>query len=374
MSERLANMDLDLSEDALKRIKRVESSETKIPRSVSISLALVVVGWIVVSLQLADSWLGVQFSWWGSTVALPVLIVAILVVFIPVLAELFPGSVDDRWDREPSSRSIAVRWTLILVVWGAEIGFLTVIRSGGMDDLPGWLLFGIAAGTLAAVGGLVLGLVAAIVIEVLLRIGSRTDPVDAILYKVLDILTLVKLLPLDWVDLNFRAHVNSQLEEVARLIEREVPRRLANGELRTRVAIQEVYERRAAAVRELQLWIALPHADTRQRLIDRLSDMAARVADGDWESLASCDPFDVAQSGHLSSLLRNLIVALVPAILLIALQLSSFRLRESALDYAILGSGGWAVLSLMLWIDPSLPDKVSLFSEVRGLMKRPKNS
>lgn len=243
-------------------------------------------------------------------------------------------------------------------------------RAGALDDLSSWIRLGIGFGVLAYLAIVLVAVGGAVILATVQHVGSGrgSNPADGVLYRLLDVHTRVELLPSYWEDLDYRADLNQRLEGIGRTVE-AISERLATTDVRVHLVLQEAFARRAAGIRELQVWIGLPRSDTREHLLHRIGDAAAKVAVGDWDGLPSRDEFPLPTKRRIQATVRTIVIAALPAIALVAIQLSSFRLDQPALDYATLGVAGWAILSILLWVDPGLPAKVSLYAQARELIK-----
>jgi tetratricopeptide (TPR) repeat protein len=161
-----------------------------------------------------------------------------------------------------------------------------------------------------------------------------------------------------WVDL---------LEQVAKRMERDLPKRYGSLEPATAEWMGHRAAGAARWVRHLQQQVMLPTEGSWDRLGASLRSMAATVAAGDFAGLHWTPPSPVPRRRKrltvVASALRTVTVMGLPALVVAVVGLliplgASYR-------SATLISLGWAVLYLLLSLDPALRDKIDT---ARGLL------
>jgi hypothetical protein len=177
------------------------------------------------------------------------------------------------------------------------------------------------------------------------EMGSRTNRNDLLMRS-------------RWVDL---------LEQIAKRVERDLPKRYGSLD----PATAEWMSHRAAGaahwVRRLQQQVMLPTEESWDRLAASLRFMAATVAAGDFAGLRWVSPSLLPRRRKrltvVASVLRTTTVMGLPALVVVVVGFliplgGSYR-------SATLISLGWAVLYLLLSLDPALRDKIDT---ARGLL------
>jgi hypothetical protein len=184
----------------------------------------------------------------------------------------------------------------------------------------------------------------------------------------------------NWRSLAGRGELLSELELAARCLEYFIPRKLpaldptsgAWQENRTRLM--------AAALRTVKIWILNPQSDTREHFIRRIAATLQPIALGDWHSVEQLSDEDLIKPVQLSARQRagRITAALVRAALPLVLALLATKLplgsdgkpllEGGIANYLVGGTIIYAILTLLMAIDPQISDRVAIFKEVVNMI------
>jgi hypothetical protein len=165
----------------------------------------------------------------------------------------------------------------------------------------------------------------------------------------------------------------SRLEFSAQLIEKELPTMLRTGNAQMNLWLSERARGAAAAIRHMSQRIATPTADSWDSLISTLRDETEALASGEFASLRWIPP-PVPPSRPIRvrnvsvTVARTVVVMATPIVAIILLQ-PILKLTGPAFGWAKLGSLGWAVLYLLITLDPTLNDKISTARNLIGMAR-----
>ncbi len=120
----------------------------------------------------------------------------------------------------------------------------------------------------------------------------------------------------------------------------------------------------ATAMRELKMWLLTPGGETTAALEQRLMLDMRSILDGRWRDLQWTDP-DAATARKRRvlgiAIARNLIIAALPAVALLAFESFGWlHLNGGTADQALVAALGWALITLLITLDPDLQDKVGI--------------
>jgi hypothetical protein len=278
-------------------------------------------------------------------------VVIFLVAFVPLallndlLEYLIPKRVDMLW---------LITLALILITW------LYGLERGWFATASGWDFLVTFSGVTACLLGLVclslLRLATAAVDSWLDRSFSRNAPSASI---ALDLFFVLQYRPWDIIWTNFldtRRLWASKLERAAASMEFDLPRRLACGDPGLDLATAQAMAGRAAAIRNLAKRILLSSPDKAAEIRSELRDLLAKVCRMDWESLpvktASVLTKRERATAWLRSAARSLLLAAVPAAILIAIHRFQIGLSPEQLSWTSLVLLVLLGLALYGLIDP----------------------
>jgi hypothetical protein len=132
-------------------------------------------------------------------------------------------------------------------------------------------------------------------------------------------------------------------------------------------------------IESYKLWLALPRRDTLPVLGERLTLLARALIWQNYDELPQPEDGQtisrVTRAGVLY-VLRQLVVAAMPAVALLVSQAFDWQLPETLRPTASIVVSLWALLTFMSLIDPAIRDKMSLTNDVVSMFKpskQPKN-
>ena len=165
----------------------------------------------------------------------------------------------------------------------------------------------------------------------------------------------------------------SRLEFSAQLIEKDLPTMLRTGNAQMNLWLSERARGAAAAIRHMSQRIATPTADSWDNLISTLRDEMEALASGEFASLRWIPP-PVPPSRPIRvrnvsvTVARTVVVMATPIVAIILLQ-PILKLTGADFGWAKLGGLGWAVLYLLITLDPTLNDKISTARNLAGMAR-----
>ncbi len=128
----------------------------------------------------------------------------------------------------------------------------------------------------------------------------------------------------------------------------------------------------ALAVREKALWVALPKVDTQAALRTFVVDLMTAVLDGTYDELPVTPADSPAKRWRrvkaVAVLLRTLVVGAFPAGVLWLLHRLGVDLPHPLGDTATLVAVLWAVITVLMAVDPALRERVDLLRSVTGVL------
>jgi hypothetical protein len=158
-----------------------------------------------------------------------------------------------------------------------------------------------------------------------------------------------------WRDLAKRSELLKHLEGAATCIEFGLPRRLQAGDPVSDLWLQQRAHHIAAALRELKQWAAMPKADTRTILMDRVKADLVSIATGNWDRLPGADPKKLSTRIRVLVLVRDVALALLPiGGLLLLYKWNPTILAPATLTWFFTACFLWAVFRLSAILDPRL--------------------
>ncbi len=240
----------------------------------------------------------------------------------------------------------------------ANVSSVSVLNSAVVAGLFGALVFWVVLATLAiglAVLGFAIGLY-----------KLRRCPDSVLVHKLFWILMAVEKYPDEWQDLKFKQVNFLEGLETAAVALARIPRGLHCGDARTDTWLVEEFQKKAAFLRYMKTWVLTPMADTRDVFMNCIARDLTYAADGTWDALAKVQDEKVLasylrprDSGNWRSLVSGLLrrvydlaTGLVPLGGILALQQTAFAIEKSVADYLTVGATIWAVVRVLLTIDP----------------------
>jgi tetratricopeptide (TPR) repeat protein len=261
---------------------------------------------------------------------------------------------------------------------GAEAlcGVLAAIISNERTHLPVLLGFAMESGfaVAAAWGLLLVGSISALAFlsNLVLRRLRRAHPMAATLLPLLRLATPRKAnqYPESTRDVRADIFAIERASEAARWFLRSLEQ---TGDRRTNAWLARQGDGVASAMRELKMWLLTPGEETRQALRERVSRDLVAITEGRWRDLPWTDPTPInvrTRRVAALALLRNAVVGFLPVVVLTALEATNtIRLSGSASNQATFAVVVWAVITILIAVDPGVQEKLAA---VRSVLPDPR--
>jgi tetratricopeptide (TPR) repeat protein len=173
-------------------------------------------------------------------------------------------------------------------------------------------------------------------------------------------------------DLSARSRWIRTLEQVSQRLERDLPRYYGTMDPQTADWMNQRAAGAGRWVRRLQRHVMLPTEGSWDRLSSSLQDMAATVAIGDFAGLRWAEPPRVAAKRKriwmLQKIVQTLTVMFLPLLALAVIGLLT-PLTGGLYRSGTLLCIGWAILYLLLSIDPTLREKIGTARDLIGTVR-----
>jgi hypothetical protein len=257
------------------------------------------------------------------------------------------------------SASERLRYLMIvtMLVGGLGVGLLAGPARNNV-----WQ-FGAASGAVATLAGFWVALGGVFISERVLdswdqAIRSRR-PYANLVDHVLSIVQLLSRMPIGQLP-SSSAGLISEFEQAAVTVERHLPRIVATADVRTGDWLKIRSAGIAASLRDYKMRVLIPGSQTALELHTEMRSLLVSLGNGDWNAIRSCDPDPVTRregARRLFSFGRSIFTALMPAIVLLLVQQTDYKLTGGVANWAIVASVAWAVVSLLLLIDPQFAEK-----------------
>jgi tetratricopeptide (TPR) repeat protein len=228
----------------------------------------------------------------------------------------------------------------------------------------------IAAATLTALIEIPNGL-AVLISEFRIGVFRRRNPRPAILDHLFDLLSDMRNVSVRN-DLSARSRWIRTLEQVSQRLERDLPRYYGTMNPQTADWMNQRAAGAGRWVRRLQRYVMLPAEGSWDRLSSSLQQMAATVAIGDFANLRWAEPPRVATKRKriwmLQKIVQTLTVMFLPLLALAVIGLIT-PLTGGLYRSGTLLCIGWAILYLLLSIDPTLREKIGTARDLIGAVR-----
>jgi hypothetical protein len=212
--------------------------------------------------------------------------------------------------------------------------------------------------------------------------GSRSSaryPDSVLIHHLVDTVYTIERAHQQWTELEVKRAVIANLEAMARCVETDLPRQLATGDVSTDIWLNDRAAQIAAALRSLKKWVLTPMLDTRTQLCERLLQTFAQILSGDWDALERAVPERVSRPARIRSvfgatlrLVRLVVVALLPVSALWGYQVVTQTELPLPWSSLWLPTIGWAVLTLLILLDPQLGSKTTVMKDWLPMFGLPK--
>ncbi|MDG6108515.1 hypothetical protein Daura_14735 [Dactylosporangium aurantiacum] len=264
-----------------------------------------------------------------------------------------------QYTRAESGRLVVTRAAPLII--GLALAGAALYRLGGWSALAGATL---AALAVMATARLAAAAVWRVLAARVMRRAVRGEPRVAALSETLALVTELRETARRN-DLRWRRFWLERLERIALALEHDLPATFGIVDPDTHRQLADGGRGAARAVRQLKFLVAAPaSADAWRRVEDVLRHNTAALATGELGRLRRAEPVAVPAPAPRSrravavEVLRTAVFAGLPlAVVYLAQPWLAFS--ETALDWAKVVGLGWALLYVLLTLDPTLRDKLS---------------
>jgi hypothetical protein len=140
---------------------------------------------------------------------------------------------------------------------------------------------------------------------------------------------------------------------------------------RHRQIVVDRIEQAGLAVDEKVLWVTLPKRDTQEHLREFILDFMATMLIGNYDDLPRAEPVpQVSRRVRVKavlSFLRSIVIAIIPLAILWVLRFANVIMPESVGATVTLVGALWAVVNLLIAIDPAVRDRIEILKNVSSL-------
>jgi hypothetical protein len=191
----------------------------------------------------------------------------------------------------------------------------------------------------------------------------RNDLTDAMVLSPL-LLTL-RATQGDWLQMQQRISALGMLEEAAANFEKGFARAIGRTDDTTNAWLLREINHRAAGIREIKRDVCFPKRDTHTQIKDKLEALICAIADGVWAELPTFEPPDISpgRRRRLIGILRQFFIAFLPLGILGFTKVADISLDSTISAYLWTSAIGWAVLGILVILDPRLRDRVAAFRD-----------
>jgi hypothetical protein len=237
---------------------------------------------------------------------------------------------------------------------------------GGLDDLlPSCLLI------LGLIEILTLG--SFILVFALAALLDRSD-VPARTRLVSEMVMLVGLLPSSTIPVGHarRQQAVLHLHRAAEILRVDFPKSIVLMDPNHKRIFAERCDRAAVALDSMQLWIALPKADTRPQIMSVIAQMLSSILRGAYDELPQPDlplASPVQRFVQIGRSVKVILVGAVPILVLVGLRQVDVRV-EGVFGNAITGfCVAWALVAYLSMLDPQLPQRLTMIRDFVSTVK-----
>jgi hypothetical protein len=269
---------------------------------------------------------------------------------------------------------LIVPWFLLVLV--GYLALATVLLWKTLGTIPHSIAYGLVAAAAIPAGTLAVTVLVNVAAVAGRLHALRAHPEAMVADCLLDVTAEISARPPAAFDLTSRNALAGILETAATAAEIYLPRRLRAGGAVTNMAVTDLTERIAVALRRSEREIMLPNSDTYEELKARLAGALVHAAGGEWGKLPQEEPQKLTrqqQRSRLVSVASLLLRALLPLGVLLLVQHTNMglRLEGNALDYATAGVLVWAVLNVLEQIDSSFSARLADLKKVTEIVRFP---
>jgi hypothetical protein len=191
----------------------------------------------------------------------------------------------------------------------------------------------------------------------------RNDLTDAMVLS--SLLLALRATRGDWLRMRQRILALRMLEMAADDFEKGFAKVIGRTDDTTNAWLLGEINHRAAGIREIKRDICLPKRDTHTQIKDKLEALICAIADGVWAELPTFNPPDISPGRRriLIGLVRQTFIAFLPLGILAFTRVANISLDSTISAYLWTSAVGWAILGILVILDPGLRDRVAAFRD-----------
>ena len=158
-----------------------------------------------------------------------------------------------------------------------------------------------------------------------------------------------------------RRRLLEALDVVSRTFRRDFPLVYRSGDLVADAAAAKHYIAVAEGIRSLKKLVLVPRTNSADVLREKTLTAAIAMLDGAWDALPRQDPVREPRGmiGSVASFVRAIVLAVLPAIFLIAAAKYGYELPRDTKPVVQIAAAVWAFVGLMMAIDPQFATKIT---------------
>ena len=216
--------------------------------------------------------------------------------------------------------------------------------------------------------------VLALAIWVIDRRKNKKYPEAVVMDSLCKTLDLIETESDKWLDVEFKNKVLKELENTAKRLENELPRKISSYDAATDIWLKNCTRKIAMGIRKLKQHVLLPNDKSQEKLIALLSKGFVNAADENWNLFEKIDTPSVP-NWRLRSLyiLRRLVAIIFPLIIVFIVAIAPITPNDSIMGYIIAGSIGWVAINILAWLDPDYQNKIETFKDKADILPKRKN-
>jgi hypothetical protein len=296
----------------------------------------------------------------------------VLYIFFAIFVNVVSIGIPSVADRLFSSNRAVIGWFIVIsIVWAGIAAWATRMP---LNELATSSRIEVATGIIA--GLTILWAFLAILGIWVLFLAVWTRRIEQSMPDIVVVNSLLRLLTwhssLSVPDPSTKKMWVDELEKAARCLERDIARKLSTGDAATDRWVEAGCIGMATAVRDLKRSVIAPDAETWKSLPNVLAETAVNVGSGTWRKVPSKERDPIARQSlprRLLGVLRTVVVAALPGLLLWILAQTPFALENNAAQWATIAALAWALVSLLIRVDPLLRDKLDTIDRVLSLAR-----
>lgn len=269
----------------------------------------------------------------------------------------------------------AIAWTMLFLplLFGAAslAGSFFTLSENGIPS-PSFFIYGVSSISIYLMGAVTI-LIVVLVSAVIRNLFETRYPHASIVRRLSDTLAALERHRVLWLLPASRASAIARIDRAATLVQWRLFRSLRTTDQATRAWRDDRAQRVSHALREKERWLITPKADTREVLLERLSDFLSVFLTGAWDLLEAAEgdlPRALPTVRGIMRMARAVIIGFLPAALFGAgRHWQVFSLGSPLDDYVLGGLALWGLVSLISVSDPLFKENLSAVKEIVSMIR-----